>query len=233
MEVTGTVSHERLMWALDELFIEAEKHGVEQMMNQVTLVGGSALTVRRVCEYSEDIDLFIENPTPAMKAAIEEVKNRYQARFGQALEVDTTDNAYIWSNFRLVDADGSQPLDFAQQVTVEHNGREYRVLAMTLPTLFVLKTDSARIKDRDHLALIEPCITPNEIAQVLDGFARLNGTDAMREIVGDVFQEYALLSGRVPEPEWFSEAPEWIREEIGSIYGIQGFDVNEAPGARP
>ncbi len=153
----------------------------------VVLLGGSALSVHNVRESNNDIDLYcsdgMELPAPSVMASLVS-----RGESNEGFGVDSTDDTHLWGQVNVADIESDSGV--VGQFNVD--GLQVIVRALSLETLFILKTDAGRDKDLLDVALIASHITPMKIVTRLNSLMKCNDSSFMTHLVATTLSEISL-----------------------------------------
>jgi len=186
-----------------------EAHG--EPPRTIIVVGGTAMSLRRLRDESEDVDIFY--PDDAFRTIAEDLERR------SGFRIDVTSKNNLWGQLKIHDIEHD-----AQVVeSIDIEGFAVDIAAISPETLFVIKSSSMRDKDRGDLPLLMEVTTPAQIMARAECLLKTLETRQDREeFLGNILSEMQLVLLEEVKPEWFTQAPDlasehrdFVREQFG------------------
>jgi hypothetical protein len=165
------------------------------------LVGGSALAMHGIRETSDDVDLY--SPDPVI------VKIARDVEAASGFPVDVTMKKNLWGDLNIYDIEE----DALVMKQIKVGGHTVDIAALSVETLFVVKANTFREKDRDDLPGI---LGKTSIERVLERISNLWKKEPTHEIeiaVSNTISELQLASGRMITRDDFIRVDEEIVSE--------------------
>ena len=139
MEDSGSLTFQDAVEVLKDLASEHYRT-THRHLDSIVVIGGTALAARGVRDRSDDIDIFARDIDDAV---IEKTVARQIKRFGPRFKIDATPSNTIWGTIALLDIETSPEV-----TTIATDGRMLRIQALTVETLYLVKSAANRAKDR-------------------------------------------------------------------------------------
>lgn len=127
------------------------EHKTTRKPRIVIAIGGMAMAMHGLRDSSGDVDLYIPDRRMASLAAEMEKEIGYP--------IDVTWKNTLWGSLKITDIE-------SDAVVMEHalvNGETVDIAAVSVETLFILKTASMRPKDKQDLFILMPPATPQSV----------------------------------------------------------------------
>ncbi len=180
----------------------------------IIVVGGTAMSLRRLRDESEDVDIFY--PDDAFRTITEDLERR------SGFRIDVTSKNNLWGQLEIHDIEHD-----AQVVESVDIGFAVDIAAISPETLFVIKSSSMRDKDRSDLGLLMGVTTPAQImARAECLLITLETRQDREEFLGNILSEMQLVLLEEVKPEWLTQAldlasehRDFVREQFGVSVG--------------
>jgi len=197
---------------LAQAYVEA--HG--EPPRTIIAVGGTAMSLRRLRDESEDVDIFY--PDDAFRTIAEDLERR------SGFRIDVTSKNNLWGQLKIHDID--QDAHVVESIDIE--GFAVDIAAISPETLFVIKSSSMRDKDRSDLGLLMGVTTPAQIMARAEGLLRTLETRQDREeFLANILSEMQLVLLEEVNPKWFTQAPNLASEHRNFVHELFGVSVDD------
>jgi hypothetical protein len=206
---------------LAQMYIEATQTPPRVLI----AVGGTAMVLRGIRRASEDIDLFsIDPPLIALAAQIEKETG---------IPIDITTQHTLWGELNIYDIE--EDAQILENIPIL--GHTVKIAAISPETLFVVKSASMRIKDREDLPLlITHASPPAIIRRAFQLYKNQEDPYHAEEMFINVLSEIQLALCSPLKPEYFAELTEEQKELIAPIlreYSKIFFEKSNKPNTKP
>lgn len=198
---------------------------------QVVLVGGNALMAHQIRMASGDVDLYF----PGYSADIvREVERENQAVYGPDFRLDVTATENLWGMVLVRDIE-EDSVDAPDGGHASH--APWRIKALSLETLFLIKLDAGREKDRGDLPLIAAKTNVERICRRFGTLVAWHGTpQAVPGYADRLVQKLHALYG-VPESEIVARIrpalPRFVGAMLEETYGSSPSPRSRDKGPSP
>jgi hypothetical protein len=191
-----------------------EAHG--EPPRTIIAVGGTAMSLRRIRDKSEDVDIFY--PDDAFRTIAEDLERR------SGIRIDVTNKKNLWGTLKIHDIE--QDARVVESLDIE--GFTVDIAAISPETLFVIKSSSMRDKDRLDLGLLMDVTTPAQIlARAECLLTTLESRGEREEFVANILSEMQLVLLEEVKPEWFAHAHSLASEHRNFIREQFGVSIND------
>jgi len=152
----------------------------------LVLVGGTALAAHRIRKMSEDIDFYAKSfPEQRLLELEFELKKQY----GESFKIDATSTENIRGQVMLRDIEDAS----TQIQSIDINGKELHIKALSIEDLYLLKLIANRPKDKIDLPLIaEKTNFDKLIARANQQWQNIGNRDMVLGILDDFVNRVAI-----------------------------------------
>lgn len=158
-------------------------------------VGGTAMALHGLRKLSEDADLYcIEDAFLPLAMELEK-ETGYR--------IDVTNKTTLFGALNIPDVEADAQV--LEKVPVIHEGQTFLVdiAAISPETLFCIKGNTLREKDRDDLPAILSVTTPNAVFRRLDALLQHLDKWEGQDVLFNLVDEMQIVTLEVPQKEWF------------------------------
>jgi hypothetical protein len=182
----------------------------------IIVVGGTAMSLRRLRDESEDVDIVY--PDDAFRTIAEDLERR------SGFRIDVASKNNLWGQLKIHDID--QDAQVVESIDIE--GFAVDIAAISPETLFVIKSSSMRDKDRSDLPLLMGVTTPAQIIAHAECLLRpLETRQDREEFLGNILSELQLVLLEEVKPEWFIHAPDLASEHGNFVHEQFGVSIDD------
>ena len=191
MKMLGREDATRTIRQLYQAYVD-QHHRVPRML---IAIGGTAMAYHDMRKLSEDIDLYC--PEDAFLPLAAELET------ATGLRIYVTSQTTLFGTLDIRDIE--EDARVMENVEVEMDGKSFSVdiAAISPETLFVIKANTLREKDRDDLPAILEKTSPEQVFQRLEVLLSHAGSwGARRDLLLNVANEMQIVTLDL-RPEWF------------------------------
>lgn len=217
------IGKNELEFVLNALVYLGEKYDDTSFLKTFVLVGGSALCFQDVRALSADIDFFTEYSVKKYNI-FDEVKQMFFERFGEKLEIDTTNSNFIWGQISIGDIN-------KRPVAREIRGEKglYEIKMLDPESLFIVKTEAMRDQDIEDLKILKNHTTKPKILNRFNELLPYNDINTMSTIAENLLGELQIqyFEPITKKDIDLLEIPDYFLDQMKESFGLDSLQDDE------
>lgn len=203
------INYQQTLQVVQDLLERHDRAGLLTRNPGIVLVGGNALMAHQIRMASGDVDLYFPQYSPDI---VQEAEREGRVAYGPDFRLDVTATENLWGMVLIRDIE-EDSVDARNGLIPTH--ANWRIKALSLETLFLIKLDAGREKDLGDLPLIAAKTTAERICHRFGVLVPWHGTpQAVPGYADRLVQKLHALYG-VPE----SQVVERIRPALPRFVG--------------